>query len=63
MVDKNVELEPIYNLKYKKRTLIVDYFNKLFSGTPLLKIDLLRKRQKIKGGDSNPRQTFEDAKQ
>ena len=63
MADKNVELEPIHNLKNKKRTLLADYFNKLFSGTPLLSIDLLRKRQKVKGATGNPRQTFEDAKQ
>lgn len=63
MAKKNIELESIYNLKYKKRTLLADYFNRLFGGTPLLKIDLLRKRQKVKGATGNPRQTFEDAKQ
>lgn len=48
MANKNVKLESIYNLKYVKPKLLRDYFNKLPSGILPRKVDLMRKRLKVK---------------
>lgn len=47
MADEYVELESIHNLKEEKQTLVADYFRRLISGTSLLSVNLLRKRQKV----------------
>jgi|ADurb_Leu_01_Slu_FD_contig_31_594552_length_1019_multi_3_in_0_out_0_1 hypothetical protein len=43
-------LEPIYNLVDNSETPIVDSFEKMVEpNDPLFKVDLLRRRQKVKG--------------